>query len=184
MIGVPRGVTSLIAVFLLISLFPLCRRAFHYEGPPAFFVTSSRGVTVALGEGFSELGIRQFDDGATPFSVIKLATRFELAENTNVRGMLEPLRPGELLALDVENGMITGLRRSWLPAAQRLAIPVPLHPDRMGLEDWQVLPGIGPALALRIELDRQKNGDFGSLEGLLRVSGIGKKRIESWRKFF
>jgi competence protein ComEA len=51
-------------------------------------------------------------------------------------------------------------------------------------DDWQALPGIGPKLAERIEVDRQKNGEFASLEDLKRVSGIGKKRIEAWRIFF
>jgi competence protein ComEA len=71
-----------------------------------------------------------------------------------------------------------------MPAGQRLALGVPLHPDRMGLGDWEVLPGIGPALARRIELDRQENGEFGSLERLERVRGIGPKRIQAWSEFF
>ncbi|MCP3177174.1 helix-hairpin-helix domain-containing protein [Desulfuromonas sp. KJ2020] len=54
----------------------------------------------------------------------------------------------------------------------------------MSLADWTVLPGVGPKLAERIEKDRQKNGDFGSLEALQRVKGIGPKRINSWKFFF
>jgi len=46
------------------------------------------------------------------------------------------------------------------------------------------LPGIGETLARRLELDRQENGEFGSLEGLLRVKGVGLKSIERWRIFF
>jgi competence protein ComEA len=59
-----------------------------------------------------------------------------------------------------------------------------LHPDRMSFDDWQFLPGIGEALARRMELNRQENGDFVSLEGLLRVKGVGIKSIERWRIFF
>jgi competence protein ComEA len=71
-----------------------------------------------------------------------------------------------------------------MPAAQRMALGTPLHPERMSLDDWQALPGIGPRLARIIEEDRQKNGDFGDLDGLDRVAGIGHKLIERWRKFF
>lgn len=71
-----------------------------------------------------------------------------------------------------------------MPASQRIVLGIPLHPDSMVGDDWQALPGIGPKLAERIEADRQKNGEFASLEDLKRVSGIGKKRIEAWRIFF
>lgn len=37
------------------------------------------------------------------------------------------------------------------------------------------LPGIGPALARRIALDRERHGAFGSLTALTRVAGIGEK---------
>lgn len=37
------------------------------------------------------------------------------------------------------------------------------------------LPGIGPALAQRIVLDRALHGPFGSLTGLDRVKGVGPK---------
>jgi len=40
-----------------------------------------------------------------------------------------------------------------------------------------LLPGIGPALAQRIVLDRETNGPFGSLDDLGRVRGIGPKTI-------
>ncbi len=71
-----------------------------------------------------------------------------------------------------------------MPASHRVSMGIPLHPDRMSLDDWQFLPGIGEALASRIELNRQKYGDFVSLEGLARVQGIGLKSIEKWQVFF
>lgn len=73
---------------------------------------------------------------------------------------------------------------SWMPASKRMALAIPLHPQRMNQEDWQALPGIGPRLAARIEEDRQLNGDFGALEELMRVRGIGPKRINDWRSYF
>jgi competence protein ComEA len=41
----------------------------------------------------------------------------------------------------------------------------------------ETLPGIGPVIAARIVEDRAANGHFGSAQDLLRVSGIGEKKL-------
>lgn len=45
------------------------------------------------------------------------------------------------------------------------------------------LPGIGPAFAERIVLDRDENGPFGTVDDLVRVKGIGPKKLEKIRPF-
>ena len=91
---------------------------------------------------------------------------------------------GEVLALQVEAGKVTHFQRSWMTAGQRMTLRIPLHPDRMTRSDLTALPGIGASLAETIERDRQNNGEFGSLEALKRVRGVGVKRIARWRDFF
>jgi competence protein ComEA len=71
-----------------------------------------------------------------------------------------------------------------MPARQRLALGIPLHPDRMSHADWVALPGIGVQLATRIEADRQKYGDFGRFEALERVKGIGPGKLRALRQYF
>ncbi len=46
-----------------------------------------------------------------------------------------------------------------------------------------VLPGAGPALAKRIVDWRKAHGRFNSIEQLRQVSGIGPKRLATWRPF-
>jgi len=51
----------------------------------------------------------------------------------------------------------------------------PVDLDRADSAALERLPRIGPALAARIVADRRNHGDFGSLEALQRVRGIGPK---------
>jgi competence protein ComEA len=95
-----------------------------------------------------------------------------------------PLRPGEFMNILIAESQVVEFERNWLPALQRMALGIALHPDCMNYDDWQALSGVGPRLAQRIEDDRQQNGDFGSLDGLKRVRGIGPRSIEGWKKFF
>ena len=45
----------------------------------------------------------------------------------------------------------------------------------------QLLPGIGEGLADAIVADREENGPYSSVEDLLRVPGIGEKRLAAIR---
>lgn len=181
----PRG-TQLLVVLLLLWLGILCGRESFLQGkgPPAFFVEKRTGVAVLLGVGFPRPGIHQFYDAETPLGVMEMtgmARGVKVGANPDVA---RPLGDGETLDVVLSEGQVVEIKRSWMPAPQRLALGIPLHPDRMSREDWESLPGIGPRLALAIEEERQQNGDFGSLEGLRRVKGVGEKRIAGWQKFF
>jgi len=180
----PPGLTLGCTLLLLFAACMLSRQVFREENPPAFFVLPDRGIVVGLGDGFPERGIRQISDDGLPADVIPLTFLLEEPVAPVYQGRDGRLVSGELLTISTLHAEKATLSRTWLPASQRIALSIPLHPDRMSLADWTVLPGVGPKLAERIEKDRQKNGDFGSLEALQRVKGIGPKRINSWKFFF
>jgi competence protein ComEA len=46
-----------------------------------------------------------------------------------------------------------------------------------------LLPGVGPALAERIVVDRQQNGPFAKVTDLDRVRGIGPAMLERLTPF-
>lgn len=54
--------------------------------------------------------------------------------------------------------------------------------NRASREELQTLPGVGPALAIRIEEDRMRNGPYETPEELLRVPGIGPATLNRFRE--
>jgi len=154
-------------------------------GSPTFSSETVTGVRVMLGEGFPESGLHQYSDGMTIGGVIELTgVAAHMPEL-----LLDPLveqRIDEGLVVDIieKQGESLQVSANWLPASQRLAIGIALHPDRMNHDDWVALPGIGEKLARQIESDRQRYGDFGSLAALERVKGIGPAKLKALKPFF
>ena len=62
------------------------------------------------------------------------------------------------------------------PASNRL-----IDVNRASAEELTALKGIGPALAGNIVDYRLKNGRFRSVDDLLQVNGIGRKKLEGFR---
>lgn len=178
----PPALTVLTALVLLAVL--LSREASVTEALPAFLSHEQTLVSVELAGGGIISGVYQFYDGLPLRDVIKLTAPSLVEDLSNDPAWSHPLRDGQSLLFVKKGRQIEVLQQGWMPASHRLAMAIPLHPDRMSAHDWTALPGIGAALADRIEKDRQKNGDYGSLDALMRVKGIGEKRIASWGSFF
>ena len=53
----------------------------------------------------------------------------------------------------------------------------PIDINAAGAADLDALPGIGPATAARIIEDRQAHGPYRRVDDLLRVKGIGPKKL-------
>lgn len=68
-----------------------------------------------------------------------------------------------------------------LPPELALLIGQPVPVNTANQETLQMLPGIGPVLARAIVETRIKTGPFQQAEDLLRVPGIGPKRLASLR---
>lgn len=84
-------------------------------------------------------------------------------------------------AVPAPRGLVLSAAR---PAAVSTQAPVyRLDLNLADEADWAALPGIGPDIARRIVLERQKNGPFYHLEDLLSVKGIGPKTLEKLRRY-
>ena len=64
-----------------------------------------------------------------------------------------------------------------------LALAGTLNVNTSRAEEWEYLPGIGPALARRIVETRERLGRFSRPEDLLEVPGIGAKKLDSLRPY-
>jgi comEA protein len=59
----------------------------------------------------------------------------------------------------------------------------PININTANSEELQQVPGIGPATAEKILQMRKSYGTFKSVDDLLAIRGIGKKRLEKMRKY-
>jgi len=56
-----------------------------------------------------------------------------------------------------------------------------VHLNQASAEDLQTLPGVGPALSLRIVLYRTEHGPFSSVDQLAEVKGVGQAKLAKFR---
>ena len=68
-------------------------------------------------------------------------------------------------------------------AATKKPPPQPINLNAATSEELQLVPGIGPATAEKILLMRKSYGPFKSVDDLLAIRGIGKKRLDKMRKY-
>jgi len=69
-------------------------------------------------------------------------------------------------------------RVSPLPESVRYLLGMRMNVNRAEPDELAMLPGIGDVMARRIRQERERRNGFSCREDLLRVSGIGPKRLE------
>ena len=182
---VARGGWLLLLLMLGLTVNDLGWISFLYEKSPALRVSGIQRMQILLANtGRSLDGIHQINDAQ------------QLTDVINMAGMVLPvffrqkiqqegtLQNGKMIIFQIVNDEVVAVDFGWMPAAMRMSLGVPLRLNQMSGADWQDLPGVGPSLALAIEGDRHKNGDFESIYALSRVHGVGIKRVEKWKPYF
>jgi competence protein ComEA len=64
-----------------------------------------------------------------------------------------------------------------LEGGERLLLGLPLDPNVASARELAFVPGLSRALARAVVADREARGPFGRLDDLVRVRGIGPKRL-------
>jgi competence protein ComEA len=75
-----------------------------------------------------------------------------------------------------------GARRA-LAGDERLLLGVPIDLNLASARDLAFVPGLTAALAGEVIADRADGGPFASVDELLRVRGVGPRRLERARPF-
>ncbi len=70
-----------------------------------------------------------------------------------------------------------------LTGAQKFVLGIPININKAIPDDLTNLPGIGPKTAVGIVAERGRGGLFKSSKDLLRVKGIGPKKLSSFKRF-
>ena len=68
-------------------------------------------------------------------------------------------------------------------ALHRYILGQPILLNQASISDLQLVPGIGPALARRIDDYRRQNGPFIVLGELQNVKSIGKKKVKIFSRY-
>ncbi len=150
----------------------------------AFVRYSTHSVVVRL-QGYNRSPcIYKFSDGTTVLGAIKMTAASD-EHCASDRNLLDArLKNGDIVEIRGLRGQPLEISITKMKSRERMLLGVPLNPDEMEIEDWDALPGIGPALAKTIVADRQNNGDFGSVQALKRVPGVGEGTLKKIGIFF
>lgn len=172
-----------IALLLSLSLY-FRGRAPTAKGEGAAFYRGAPGVTVRLAGDFPRPGLYLFPDGVSALTAIKMTLPDAPPAAASGGRPGAPLASGDIVTLQLRapKGAVVSVGR--MGVKERMLLRLPLDPDLLEPGEWSSLPGIGPVLSARIAADRHKNGAFGSLDGLLRVPGVGRGKLAAIRRYF
>jgi competence protein ComEA len=92
-----------------------------------------------------------------------------------------PLVKGEHAGIKQE---VTKVRLGRMEARKLLVFSIPLDLNRITVEDFCLIPGIGESLAREIVTYRERRKGFRSVEELKNVKGIGEKKYKDLKVYF
>lgn len=151
----------------------------------AFRALSSGRVTVKISGEVLHPGIYVVPANFLATSVIKMADPLGPMKRyiTDSSAALPLINGAEIKLLEQPGGQLL-LTADTMTVPERLVLGIPLDITTMNEADFERLPGIGPALARRISVYRQKNGGILRVEDLAAVDGIGEKKYRTILGYF
>lgn len=100
-----------------------------------------------------------------------------------LRNWMPVLSNGDRLTVVKKDSGEAGITITAMDAAKQLVLGVPLDINTADLERLDVLPGVGRDLAASIVRFREQYGPVKTLEDLLKVHGMGRKKLEQLKPY-
>ena len=179
-----RLVLLLLSALLVMALIDSGRDADHKGLPVAFLRYSSAKELVRLQGSFPHPGVYHFPEGTKLKSVINMTAPVMAGKTASTAVLETSILNGDIIEIMIKDRQHPEITIGKMKAKERMLLGIPLDPNHMDFADWDSLPGIGPCLAQSILDDRQKYGDFVSFDALLRVPGLGEKKLNALKKYF
>ena len=129
-------------------------------------------------------GIYEFPVGTTVVTAIKLTVAGWPDGKSNPFLRSDVLKGGEIIDVTGTNSQHPGITIKNMGAREKMLLGIRMDPNKMDTNDWEALPGIGPALARSIVSYRQIYGDYESLDSVKLVPGVGENIINRIRPYF
>jgi competence protein ComEA len=142
------------------------------------------GVTFRVEGDCVKSGIYHFDYPMPLDTVINVTVPF-CQKFTRKQGPLKKIMyTGDVVLMVFRDGKCVEITRDTMHVVEKMVLGIPLDPNSLTADEWEMLPRIGPALARKIVVDRQLNGDFLATSDLERVPGIGPATVKLLEGYF
>ena len=153
--------------------------------PAAFSVVSSGARLIRISGDVRRPGLYSIGANSLTGDAIKMAMPDRSFKGLIPTGSdLRPVAQGQHLQLALRKDGYDIITVGSLSSNERMILGMALDINDMAAADFDLLPGIGPIVAQRIIMYRQKNGGKMRVEELQAVEGIGEKRYKAIKVYF
>lgn len=180
-----RLIIIILAASVALPVVLKSRRSPNSRAVAAFRVVSSARGFVRISGDVRHPGLYPLSAKEMTGDVISMAVPLQPVTVLEPAGIAAiPVINGDALQLHIRGGESASVIRGAIPVPERLIMGIPLDLNTISEADLDKLSGVGPALARRIALYRQKNGGRMSVQDLELVEGIGEKKFAALRNYF
>lgn len=173
-------IRGLIAIFLILAVIPFISffwgSLLSHKTPP-FTLQTTGSAAIAIVDDSREKGIYFVSPSITANQFFKITNLKARAANDF------PLLSGMKINM-ISTSLDKKIVVSEMPAAQRLALALPIDLNSASEDDFMLIPGIGEKTAQKILIFRRSMGHFRKLEQLMEIDGIKERKFVKFKQYF
>ena len=170
-----RILVLLCGVTISVPLYSKSRQGSESVAPAAFSVPEASHGFVRISGDVRHPGIYPLSANKMTIDAIMMAHPISgTAELIRNSVKLAEIENGSALQVSVVSGNVLDISKTVMSVHERLILGIPLEINRLSESDFDLIPGIGPAMAKRIVEWRHNNGGSMVVSDLLAVEGIGE----------